>query len=354
MTEIGTAYDATRRDTDRYRSDITMAVAMATPDGASFEKLLGAEKATSGRSGEDTASSSATDRAEARESVATRGQARTEDVTQDDADASSDDTFVDEDGSETTSCRGDRTAGPGKTAAATLMGRTTLPGDGAKAALDSDAEDYARLLKRVRNTLKTVVGDGSDSAEPSGTSRMDAAIRAAIVSSAEAAASQGLEPAAALMNGATAKGQEAALLQQAAATASSQEASATLDADIRSQIASRLAAGLGGLGGKGTLKIELTPPELGRVQISFAREGDRLHLLFRVESAEAARALQDASGHLQELLGGRHGQWSQIDVAVVRDEKSDEGRQQRSQDDRDGATGEDATDEDRSEEGDKR
>jgi len=125
------------------------------------------------------------------------------------------------------------------------------------------------------------------------------------------------------------------------------ETTPQMEQQIRAQVVGQLAGRLGGLGGKGSLRLTLTPPELGRVDIRFTRDGDKLQLHFRVESAAAARALQDGSGHLQELLLNRNGHWQQIDVTVERkeDEEKEQARQRenepddnadRETDDRDG------------------
>ena len=107
---------------------------------------------------------------------------------------------------------------------------------------------------------------------------------------------------------------------KATSEAAQPEAAAQLSQQVRTQIATQLAGKLGGLGGKGSLRLTLTPPELGRVEIRFTRNGTRLQLTFHVESAVAARALQDGAGHLQEMLLGGNSSWQQIDVTVEQDE----------------------------------
>lgn len=97
------------------------------------------------------------------------------------------------------------------------------------------------------------------------------------------------------------------------------EASAQLSQQVRAQVLTQLTGQLGGPGGKGSLRLSLSPPELGRVEIRFTRDAGRLQLTFRVESAVAARALQDGSGQLQELLLGHKSNWQHVEIAVERE-----------------------------------
>jgi flagellar hook-length control protein FliK len=130
------------------------------------------------------------------------------------------------------------------------------------------------------------------------------------------------------------------------AEAAAPEISPQIAQQVSAQVVGRLAGRLGGFGGKGALRMTLTPPELGRVEIRFTREGARLQLFFRVESAVAARALQDGSGHLQELLMGSNPNWQQIEISIEREGEGAKERapsDQRERSRRDGE-GEDAPD----------
>ncbi len=109
------------------------------------------------------------------------------------------------------------------------------------------------------------------------------------------------------------------------------EASAQISQQVRAQVLSQMAGRLGGLGGKGSLRLSLTPPELGRVEVRFTRDAGRLSLTFRVESAVAARALQDGAGQLQELLLGQNSSWQQVEIAVEREGEDAEKRNQSEQ-----------------------
>jgi len=126
-----------------------------------------------------------------------------------------------------------------------------------------------------------------------------------------------------------------------AATVSPQPDASTVAADpeltrqVRSQVLGQLTGKLGSLGGKGSLRLMLSPPELGRLEIRFTREGNNLHLTFRVESAAAARALQDGAGQLQETLLGAKSTWQQVEISVEQEEDETEEREGRGRQSRD-------------------
>ncbi len=323
MHELGQTSHAPRRDTDRYRSDVTAAVSMATPDGHTFERLLGQPRTAAGRRAAADAPASRAD------AGATSGNARAEEAPVREGDA--------------------RNGPQGRTnlRGIPIMGACLRPGVGAQPGLelpassreaaaaalqDRDAADYARLLEHVRNTLKTVTGQ--EATEPAPGETPQAKTGGAVpdpTAGQQAAVLDAFDPAAAVIKGLKPLGEP---MPADPAPAPAPAPAQVPAEEIRAQVAAQLAGKLGGLGGKGQLKFELTPPELGRVEIRFTREGDHLHLQFRVESAAAARALMDGAGPLQELLLGRNDHWTRIDIDVEQDEEA-EARRERRQDDPD-------------------
>lgn len=368
MQDIGHAGGSVRRDTDRYRTDIAVAVSMAIPAGQDFERLLGAERASPAAGPERTAAEDLAASDTARRPDATSrqdaprdeaGTVRTEGRHGRDVRTTSESAETDE--SDTARGRIDRRMASGVTAARIAASGMDLPARALKLATAVDAaatnvSDYARLLEQVRGTLKTVNGAEPPEPDAQGRSRLQGVCHGAEstdgIKAADPAGTGEFNPASVLIEGLSDVGTAPAKAQTTPAPAA--DPAPVPEAEIRAQVVAQLTGKLGALGGKGTLKIELTPPELGRVEIRFTREGDRLHLLFRVESAAAARALQDGSGHLQELLLGRNGHWSQIEVCVVREDETAAGRRERRQDDRDDPGREDGPGEDRREEGEER
>jgi flagellar hook-length control protein FliK len=81
---------------------------------------------------------------------------------------------------------------------------------------------------------------------------------------------------------------------------------------------------LGVLDGRGTLRLTLNPEHLGRVEITFVRDGRDLNLTFRAEAAGSAEALRSGAGELQTLLLGKGGEWDRVAVRVESDEKPDD------------------------------
>jgi len=123
---------------------------------------------------------------------------------------------------------------------------------------------------------------------------------------------------------------------------------ASVPESVRRQVVARLAGELAGPGGKGALRLQLTPPQLGKVDVSFERHGQELHLTFRVESAEAAKALRDGAHELTAALLDKPAGWDRVKVDVEREEpgKHDDGRDdrrgrdgRRDRDERDGEEG---------------
>ncbi|MBK7702036.1 MAG: flagellar hook-length control protein FliK [bacterium] len=121
-----------------------------------------------------------------------------------------------------------------------------------------------------------------------------------------------------------------------------------MPASVRRQVVARLAGELPGLGGKGVLRLQLTPPQLGRVEVSFERVGQELQLTFRVETAEAARALREGAHELTAALLDKQAGWDRVKVDVEREEpeEHDDGRDdhrgrdgRRDRDERDGEEG---------------
>lgn len=116
-------------------------------------------------------------------------------------------------------------------------------------------------------------------------------------------------------------------------TARPMSGEAKLESQIAGQVGRHLHTNLKSDMQPGTMKLSLTPPHLGRVEITFVREGDSLHMTFRVESAEAMNALRNASSDLSQLVISKGGEWREVTIRVSQD--GDDGKQrQQSQDQR--------------------
>jgi len=140
----------------------------------------------------------------------------------------------------------------------------------------------------------------------------------------------------------------------ATATASDAEAAAERSADIRSQVLSRLDKSAAPLTGRGQLRLELNPRELGRVEVIFDRDGQNLQVTLHAETSAAAKALREGVGELGEAIIARGGNWRGVEVIVhcKEGEESDKGAGESGSDTDSGNDGRDG-DPDRRREGDR-
>jgi len=108
------------------------------------------------------------------------------------------------------------------------------------------------------------------------------------------------------------------------------------------RVATRAAGHLAGKGlggGAEPLKLSLTPPHLGRLEIQFSQQGETLVVRFQVEGVEAQEALRQAAADLTQMLTGREGGWREVQVEIAReDQRGDrEERRERGSGDRSGS-----------------
>lgn len=336
MYEMGSSANlrSTSKPSEHQRSDIAFAVAMAFPDGAEFERILGAEKAQT--SPERTEQRAARDVTDGRQSSTVPKSTRTTADTGPSRGSRSENSMAEQ-----------PAKSPGRPAALVDNMSRLIPVRGAGAEYragattgnaiagtdDAELAGYAKLL----NDLKTTNPSSTDSASVQPSEQGETTKDSTQLPQAERDVGQNsnFNTSAPLLK-VMAQGTDPLVMTKAASAPEPQpETTPQMEQQIRAQVVGQLAGRLGGLGGKGSLRLTLTPPELGRVDIRFTRDGDKLQLHFRVESAAAARALQDGSGHLQELLLNRNGHWQQIDVTVERkeDEEKEQARQRENEPD---------------------
>jgi flagellar hook-length control protein FliK len=348
MYEMGANVTAnpSRRSTERQRSDIAVAVAMAAIDGAEFERLLGAEKAMSSHRGGNQRNDSADSGASTARDASTRSdRAGGNDRYDETSRAARDDRA--QGGVE------EKTPGNSGRAAAKLevvpmpqnakaggaeYRAANAAGSAVSGVDDPEFARYAKLLEDLKAAnLETAKPTAQDLASPRLVEAGETAASrlAALPADGDLGPNTGFDPAAQLMKSLAQGADPFAATKTAAVPEPQPESTLQLEQQVRAQVVDQLAGQLGGLGGKGSLKLILTPPELGRVEIRFTRDGDKLQLHFRVETAAAARALQDGSGHLQDMLLNRNGHWQQIDVTVERDEDEEEASARQQETDQD-------------------
>ncbi|MBU0742407.1 flagellar hook-length control protein FliK [bacterium] len=357
MNGVGSAgaFVAAREAHEKNRSDIAVAVAIAADQGG-FARMLGAERKNSGERSEERprdAARSETDRQPAETRPAARRAAPRDPGA---VPGRKTETKADDRSSPDKARRRAATdAGPGqRSATRTGVASTTrqpaaaqLPGS--QALLNRAAVTTGSPVA-ARTPAATVPGPATEGPLQAHGAAPQVSPAQATDSARAGVASGGPEPAQ-IDQGIQTVTVDAAVqqLSEAIAQADGQKPSsgslppgaaqpeipAQLAEQVRAQVVTQLAGKLGGLGGKGSLRLTLSPPELGRVEIRFTRVGARLQLTFQVESAAAARALQDGTGHLQELLLGSKSPWQQIEVVVVREddeaeEQDEKGRGRRS------------------------
>jgi len=324
MYEMGSSAYASSlcKPSERQRSDIAFAVTLAVPDGAEFERILGAENAPP--SSAQAEQRPARDVADNRQPAQDQRSTRTESHAHSSRGRSGRDTPADQNA---------KTSGR-PTALADNMPRlvpvseagaeyraTTAAGNAVACADDPDLAGYAKLLNDLMTTRSKASDGTTVRAVESGETAKDST--QLLQAERDAGQNSNFDPSVQLLK-VLAQGTDPLVMTKAASVPQPPpETSPQMEQQIRAQVVGQLTGRLGGLGGKGSLKLTLTPPELGRVEIRFTRTGDKLQLHFRVESASAARALQNGAGHLQELLLSRNGHWQQIDVTVERKENED-------------------------------
>jgi flagellar hook-length control protein FliK len=66
----------------------------------------------------------------------------------------------------------------------------------------------------------------------------------------------------------------------------------------------------------GRLTLRLDPPQLGRVEVSFEPQGNRLVVTLTAQTPEAERALRSGAGELQHALAGAGGKWQDVQVKI--------------------------------------
>ncbi|MBK8166135.1 MAG: flagellar hook-length control protein FliK [bacterium] len=100
-------------------------------------------------------------------------------------------------------------------------------------------------------------------------------------------------------------------------------ATATGDADrparavsIRAQVAEQLTRGLLDPAAEQKLVIRLQPENLGRVDAEFSAADDRLTVVLRAESPEAAQALRTGARELTDAIAERGGRFQHVEVRV--------------------------------------
>jgi len=77
------------------------------------------------------------------------------------------------------------------------------------------------------------------------------------------------------------------------------------------------------LSGKGTFKLSLTPPQLGRVEALFQKDGTKLSITLKVESAAAAQALKDGSAELGDIILSKSQEWEDVEINIEIDEEEE-------------------------------
>jgi len=82
----------------------------------------------------------------------------------------------------------------------------------------------------------------------------------------------------------------------------------------------------------GRLTLRLDPPQLGRVEVSFEPQGNRLLVTLTAQTPEAERALRSGAGELQHALAGAGGKWHDVQVKI----EPASGRDEAPQDSNDG------------------
>ena len=92
---------------------------------------------------------------------------------------------------------------------------------------------------------------------------------------------------------------------------------------IQKQVFSKLTGSNLLMTGKGTLKLSLTPPHLGKVEALFEKNGQKLSITLKVESSAAAQALKDGSPELANIISNKCQEWDEVTVNIEIEEDED-------------------------------
>jgi flagellar hook-length control protein FliK len=136
-------------------------------------------------------------------------------------------------------------------------------------------------------------------------------------------------------------GWRAALASLESAATQAEPKQETMNASVRNQVLDAIARGEGLSNGRGTLRLQLDPAHLGRIEVTFRRLGDVLEISLRAETPEVERILRDGAETLSQALLTRGGGWNQVQVNVSAetaddaDEDADEEENRESGRDRD-------------------
>ena len=125
-------------------------------------------------------------------------------------------------------------------------------------------------------------------------------------------------------------------LEDAATATGAADGAADAEAAVRRQVSAQLADNAAAIADKGTLRLHLSPPELGKVEVTFVREGRELRVEFHAESETAARALKDGRSELNTALMHKGGDWDRVKISVTHEEDADHEEGGRDRDGKDG------------------
>ena len=97
----------------------------------------------------------------------------------------------------------------------------------------------------------------------------------------------------------------------------------TSAASVKKQVFSKVIGSNLLLSGKGSFKLSLTPPQLGRVEALFQKDGTKLSITLRVESAAAAQALKEGSAELGDIILNKSQEWEDVEINIEIDEEEE-------------------------------
>ncbi|MCP4145486.1 MAG: flagellar hook-length control protein FliK [bacterium] len=75
------------------------------------------------------------------------------------------------------------------------------------------------------------------------------------------------------------------------------------------------------LSGKGSFKLSLTPPQLGRVEALFQKDGTKLSITLKVESVAAGQALKEGSAELGDIILNKSQEWEDVEINIEVEEE---------------------------------
>jgi len=97
----------------------------------------------------------------------------------------------------------------------------------------------------------------------------------------------------------------------------------TSAASVKKQVFSKVFGSNLLLSGKGSFKLSLTPPQLGRVEALFQKDGTKLSITLKVESAAAAQALKEGSAELGDIILNKSQEWEDVEINIEIDEEEE-------------------------------